>query len=130
MLQTSPSERSHEALRGKKILVLEDEPLIALDLSLALEAFGAQVSGAFTVAQAMKLVEDEPPDAAILDVNLGGERTCEPLAFQLREQGTPFILHSGDLDRNGELISRLGAPIVRKPALSQEVIETLLGVIS
>jgi len=50
------------------------------------------------------------------------------MATQLKERGIPFVLHSGDLDRHGELISSLEAEIVPKPAHHREVIAALCSV--
>ncbi len=113
------------ALKGHDILVVEDEPTIALDLQIALEDHGASVRTARTLARALERVEAQAPDAAILDVTLGQEKTCEPVARALQKLGVPFLLHSGDLDRQGELIHRLGAPVIAKPAANRELIERL-----
>jgi CheY-like chemotaxis protein len=77
-------------------LVVEDEFLIAMDLELLLERQGWRVLGpAATVAEALHLLEqgEEPPDAALLDVNLRGELVT-PVAERLRARGVPFVLAS------------------------------------
>ena len=59
------------SLRGARILVVEDEAFIALDLVMAIEDAGAIAVGpAATVAEALELISFDPPDGAILDVNL------------------------------------------------------------
>jgi DNA-binding response OmpR family regulator len=78
------------------VLLVEDEFLIALDLEWLLERHGWRVLGpAATVAQALRLLEqdEEPPDAALLDVNLRGELVT-PVAAALRARGVPFVLAS------------------------------------
>lgn len=114
-----------DALKGRDILVVEDEPLIALDLQITLEDSGASVRTARTLARALELVAQEAPDGAILDVTLGDSKTCEPVARELQRLGVPFLLHSGDLDRQGELIHRLGAPVIAKPASNSVLIGRL-----
>lgn len=58
-------------LKGARILVVEDEAFIALDLVMAIEDAGAIAVGpAATVAEALELISFDPPDGAILDVNL------------------------------------------------------------
>lgn len=106
------------------ILLVEDEPLILLDLEFAIEDLGGQFVSASSVAQALAAIERaEPPiDVAILDVNLGRGQTCEPVAKELRRLGIPFILHSGDLDRRDETIRSLGARIIAKPASAERVV--------
>ena len=103
------------------ILVLEDEPLILMELCFAVEDLGARAVAANTVEKAIAAVTDTPPDAAILDVNLGRGTTCEPVATLLQTQEIPFVIHSGDLVRQGELIARIDAEVIPKPAASNEV---------
>lgn len=106
------------------ILLLEDEPLILLDLEYAIEDLGAQFVSTSSVAQALAAIERADPaiDVAILDVNLGRGQTCAPVAEELRRCGIPFILHSGDLDRRDETIRNLGARIIAKPASADRVV--------
>ncbi len=80
---------------GLRVLVVEDEFLIALDLEQMLRRLGCHVIGPVpSVARALALLAGEPPDFAILDVNLGPERTA-PLAEALRARGVPFALSTG-----------------------------------
>lgn len=116
--------RSSAGLSGLSVLVLEDEVFVALELQALLEERGAEVAQAFTVAEALDALEAARIDAAVLDVRLGAE-TCEPVAACLRERGTPFLLHTGDLRGNGELVERIGAPVVPKPAGEGEVPDRL-----
>ncbi|MCQ0970501.1 hypothetical protein MLD63_08705 [Paracoccus sp. TK19116] len=74
----------------------------------------------------LSLAADGDFDAAILDVNLGRNMTCEPIAEALRERGVPFLLHTGDLQESGELVERIGAPIAQKPMAS----DRLIGMVS
>lgn len=113
---------------GITFLLLEDEPLILLDLEFAVEDIGGQFVSATHSAQALDYLARGDPaiDVAIIDVNLGRGETCEPVAEELQMRGIPFIIHSGDLDRRNETIRRLGARVVAKPANSQRVVETSL----
>ena len=84
-------------LAGKRLLVVEDEYVIASDLADTLEHAGAEVVGpAGTVASALKLVESEGGrlDGAVLDVNLRNERVFQ-VADALAARGVPFILTTG-----------------------------------
>ncbi len=82
----------HDAPR---ILVVEDEYLIALDLDAALRAAGYRVIGpASDVSAALELLKADRPDAAILDVNLAGQWGT-PVAEVLQAMSVPFILASG-----------------------------------
>lgn len=84
------------ALRGRRILVVEDDFLIAHDFCQALADQGAEAVGpAPNVARALALLTATAPlDAAILDINLGGELVY-PLAESLRRLGVPFVFASG-----------------------------------
>jgi CheY-like chemotaxis protein len=80
---------------GLRILVVEDEPVVAMYLEDMLEALGCQTIGpASRLADGLVLVESETFDAAILDINLGGERST-PIAEALRQRGVPFAFASG-----------------------------------
>lgn len=105
-------------------LLLEDEPLILLDLEFAVEDAGGQFVSTGCPAQALEFLAAANPaiDLAILDVNLGRGMTCEPVARELKARGVPFILHSGDLDRRNETIRNIGARVVAKPASTERVI--------
>ena len=79
----------------RSILIVEDEPLIAMMLEDFLEAMGHTIRGTCdTVGQALEAAERGGFDLAILDVNLKGESVW-PVATALRERGTPFVLASG-----------------------------------
>lgn len=105
------------------ILLVEDEPLILLDLEFAVEDSGCNFASAGCVAQALDYLEtDDTIDVAILDVSLARGETCVPVAKELKRRGIPFILHSGDLDRRNETIRSLGARLVAKPASSERVV--------
>jgi DNA-binding response OmpR family regulator len=81
-------------LAGRTVLVLEDEPLIALDIMTAFEQAGATVVPARTLAKARNIVEQGVLSAAVLDFGLG-DGDAEQLCRLLRERGIPCVLHSG-----------------------------------
>ena len=79
----------------RSILIVEDEPLIAMMLEDFLESLGHSISASCdSVDAAMAEVEKGGFDLAILDVNLKGESVW-PVATALRNRGTPFVLASG-----------------------------------
>jgi DNA-binding response OmpR family regulator len=98
------------------VLVVEDEPLIAMDLEILLQSNGWRVLGpAATVDQALRLLEGgEIPDVALLDANLGGEMVT-PVVEQLRAQGIPFVLASAYDGPHLAALGLGGAPQVGKP---------------
>lgn len=80
----------------KSILIVEDEPLIAMMLEDFLDMLGHQVAGtADSVGDALATVEQGGVDAAILDVNLRGGETSWPIADVLADEGIPFVLATG-----------------------------------
>lgn len=80
---------------GDRILVVEDEILIALDIQHALEDAGFEVVGPHeNVADSLRALEHVRPDAAILDVQLDGEDVF-PVAEMLHRAGIPIVFHSG-----------------------------------
>ena len=84
-----------DALKGRRILVVEDEYMIAQDMEHALERFGGEVVGPVaSVERALDLLGDGKVDLAVLDVNLGGTPVW-PVADALRETGVRFVLATG-----------------------------------
>ena len=83
-------------LAGRRILVVEDEFLLADDLHTELEDVGAIVLGpAGTIAEAFKIIENEQQiDGAVLDVNLGGDPVF-PAAETLIRRQVPFLFTTG-----------------------------------
>jgi CheY-like chemotaxis protein len=81
--------------RVQRVLVVEDETLVALDLEDLLLQMGHHVLGPATrVAEAVALARDADFDFAILDVNLAGSPSY-PVADILRERGIPFVFSTG-----------------------------------
>ena len=125
----APSPQSADGsvgvLEGARVLLVEDEVFIAVDLQHALEAMGADVVYARTAVMASAALREGAFDAAVLDVTLGSRDTCSDIAAALLARGTPFVLHSGDLDRQGEIVANIDAPIVPKPAEPDDVVRRL-----
>ncbi len=86
--------RTAAGLQGKRVLLVEDAALVSRDLSDYLESAGILVQPAASVSEALRFVAVEPPDAAVLDVNLNGELVF-PVAEALRERGVPFVFVTG-----------------------------------
>jgi DNA-binding LytR/AlgR family response regulator len=82
-------------LAGLRILIVEDEFLLAMELETLLQQRGCMVLGPVSsVGQALTVLDGEQPDVALLDVNLKGERAT-PVAAALHARGVPFILITG-----------------------------------
>jgi DNA-binding LytR/AlgR family response regulator len=84
-------------LRGRRLLVVEDDYMVAVELARSLEEMGAQVIGPVgSVKDALAMVEmaDARVDAAVLDINLHDERVY-PVADALAGRGVPFVFVTG-----------------------------------
>jgi two-component SAPR family response regulator len=99
-----------------KVLVVEDESLVALDIETMLEEMGCTVVASVPrLVKALELASRLDLDLAVLDINLAGE-VVYPLAFRLAERGIPFLFSTGysTADLPPELRDR---PILRKPVM-------------
>jgi len=102
-------------LRGCRILVVEDEYLLADDLARMLGKTGAEVLGPVpSVKEALVLIDEGPPiDGALLDVNLRGEKVFA-IADLLRERAIPFAFVTGyetwALPERFSTLPRMGKP--------------------
>jgi CheY-like chemotaxis protein len=89
------NEDNNEHLRGRRVLVVEDEYLLATDLAEHFQDLGVKVIGpAATLGDAIALVEANEIEGAVLDINIRGERVY-PVADLLIERQVPFVFTSG-----------------------------------
>ncbi|WP_103255601.1 response regulator [Tabrizicola aquatica] len=110
-------------LANRRILVVEDEFLIAAALCDMLEDASATVVGPATnVRDAMILLQEQEVDAAILDVNLNGAWS-DPIAEELRMRRIPFIFTTGY--GADERTTRFEARVVAKPYTWEEIDDQL-----
>ncbi|HUQ34755.1 MAG TPA: response regulator [Aestuariivirga sp.] len=107
-----------------KVLVVEDEAIIAMMLEDMLTDLGHEVAAtAGRLDQAMKLVAIQLFDFAILDVNLNGEETY-PLAARLKELGVPFIFSTG-YGATGLNKEWRAVPLLQKPFEVQSLADAI-----
>ncbi len=84
-----------ETLTGRKILIVEDESLVAMLLETILEDMGCTPVGpASNIDDGLRFAETEALDAALLDVNVAG-RHVFPVAQMLKDRGVPFVFSTG-----------------------------------
>lgn len=103
-------------LKGLVFLVVEDEPLIAMDIAMALEEQGAKVTTTATLTHAMLLADHDGIAAAIIDHSLrDGDSTG--LREKLNKRGIPFLVHSG--------FEIEGVPYLPKPATPTQLVDAL-----
>ena len=110
--------------KSHTILLLEDEPLILMDLEFAAQDRGCEVLSAANCSEALTAIEARGTaiDVAILDVSLAQGHSCFPVASALDQRRIPYLLHSGDLDRHDERIRQLKAELIAKPAAAERVV--------
>lgn len=120
-----PSPRPEDLLRGRTILILEDEFLIAADLEMTfLSDFEADVFLAPDIQTAQDLLKTQKIDCAILDMNVQGLCSA-PVAGLLTERGIPFLFATGYGSEKLAAPSFAGVPILHKPYTPAEVIAVL-----
>lgn len=98
----------------KRILLVEDEPLISIDIEMTLDQFGHEVFAVSTVAEALERVEAGGVDLAILDYHLKEADTTE-VAARLRQVDVPFIVCSGSVGLDALDRAFPGASFLAKP---------------
>lgn len=118
-----------QGLRGSKILVVEDEFLVASLIQDILETAGCIVSGPIPrLAEAMDAARVEPCDAAVLDINLGGHRVF-PVAEVLSRRQIPFAFVTG-YSADSLPGEHQGRPTIRKPFRNAELLNTVSGLVN
>lgn len=112
----------------KVVLILEDDALIALDLEDRVRSMGFDVIGpAGSLEEATALIENQTPDAALLDGNINGKSSVD-FAALLSERGVPIIFCTG-YDKIAGLPDALkSAPTLCKP-ISDDALEKVLRAI-
>ncbi len=101
-------------LDGLKVLVVEDETIVAMLLEQMLEELNCEVAGvAGQVSTATELAKSVEADVAILDMNLAGQKV-DPVARALAERHVPFVFASG-YGEDGLTPEWRGRPVLPKP---------------
>jgi DNA-binding response OmpR family regulator len=115
--------RSTYPLNGRVILLVEDDPLIALELVDLCKSAGAQVISARSLGEAAATIGLANISAAVLDYRLG-DKEVEPLYEVLRERKIPFFFYSG----YGDLQSRYpNSVVVQKPASGAMLLDAIIA---
>lgn len=98
----------------KSVLIVEDDPLVAIMLEGYLDAIGRQTAGcAQDAASALACIADLSFDAAIVDVHLASGETSEPVAAVLKAANIPFVVTTGSGIISDPAYG--GAPLLAKP---------------
>lgn len=114
---------SRTNLEGCTILLVEDEPLIAMDIADELMMQGAQVHNVASVDDARAILDEATVSAAVLDYRLA-DGTADELCERLTDMGIPFVIYSGYTEVEGAC-SKWG--IVRKPAAPSALVGMIIA---
>jgi DNA-binding NtrC family response regulator len=113
-----------DLLQGLRVLIVEDEVMIASFLEDALTDFGCEVIGpALNLEDALRLAREAVIDGAGLDINIAGEKVY-PVADVLAERGLPFVYMTG-YGRAGLRASDRGRPVLQKPYNLDRLVEIM-----
>jgi DNA-binding response OmpR family regulator len=115
---------SVSALRGRVVLIVEDEPLVALDIAEEVSAHGAHSLIVSTVQEALGALKRVKCAAAIVDQVFGAEDATE--VFRVLEKlQTPFVIYSG----YDEIDAWDGMPVIRKPAVRDHLMQAVIDLV-
>lgn len=120
-----PEPQATRALQGVRVLAVEDNFLVMLELTTMLRDAGATVRSCGTVAQALSTTESESFAAAVLDVRVGLDSVA-PVAQKLTALGTPFVFYTGRLADDPTMAQWPKVGVVAKPAPPSILIKALV----
>lgn len=112
-----------------RLMICEDEALLAIDLQMALEAAGAEICAmASSRAEALAILEQTDPDLVLLDVELS-DGACVDVAERLIERGVPFLIVTG-FDGPGQAPPAFArSPWLLKPVNEAELVSAVAGML-
>jgi DNA-binding response OmpR family regulator len=124
------SMNDNDPLSGVRVLVVEDDSLLAMDLEDTLVDAGALVVGVCqTLDEAMARANVDDFAVAVLDFTLGSD-TASPVARQLVRQGVPFVFYTGKSRREPSLAEWRACPILEKPSSPRALVSALRTALS
>ena len=117
------------SLNGLRVLVVEDEALVAMEIEAVVADLGCAVVGPVAnLRDALRLIEEQDLDGALIDINLQGEHAY-PAAEALLARGVPFVFLTGYSGLPAPPAALQGAPEVRKPFAPRALAATVRQVI-
>jgi CheY-like chemotaxis protein len=121
------TDQRYSKLKGRNILIVEDEVLVAMMMEDILLEQGCTPRVAGEQKEALACLDGGQFDAAILDVNLNGAASF-PIAEALKSRGVPFVFSTGYDER----VLREGfgeQPVIRKPFLPDKLLDVLCDLV-
>lgn len=118
----------HRRLAGRLILLVEDEPLIALDVEKALRGAGARVVTAGYLESGLYTTVHPNLAAAVVDLHLG-DGSGTTICRELQRFGVPFVIHTG-YPHMLTAAEWPGVAIISKPAPAEEIVSALAGMLN
>ena len=124
------STHDSDLLSGVRVLVVEDDPVLAMDLDATLVGAGAVVVDLCrTLDEAMKRADAGDFAVAVLDFGLGSE-TVSPVARRLANRGVPFVLYTGKSRHEPSMAEWRDCSIVQKPASTRALVSAVRTVLA
>ena len=125
MQEASISLDEGAVLNGLRVLVVEDEALLLMELEAVLLDAGAEIAGLCrSVDDALRIVAAGGVDVAILDFGLGKE-TAAPIAERLKADGTPFCFYTGQVATDPRLHPWSECVILQKPSQPRAIVQAM-----
>jgi CheY-like chemotaxis protein len=109
-------------LQGQKILIVEEQALVALDLQMALERAGAEVAVTRTTAEALGRISEFEFTAGIIDWRPQSD-THRVVARALKQRNVPFLFYATNPPEDVTTVR--GAPILLKPSSPENIVQAL-----
>jgi DNA-binding response OmpR family regulator len=128
-MRPTPNSSDRSVLSGRRVLIVEDEPLLAFEYSDELEDAGARPHIALSIAEADALIAEGLPDVAVLDVNIGAD-TVWPVASLLTSHGVPYVIVTGYSFSTNVPVGVVPAMCLEKPVGAHAVVDQLAALLS
>lgn len=122
------SSAPRATLEGMRILTVEDEFVVLLELATVLRNAGAAVRTCATVKEALSSTQTEQFDVAVLDVRVGRD-SIDAVAQKLSELGTPFVFYTGQVTSDGALARWPEVRVISKPARPSAIVTAVMSAI-
>jgi DNA-binding NtrC family response regulator len=124
-MQPQARVSNDRTLEGLRLLVVEDDAILLMDLEQILQSAGAEIVLCRSVADALAALAENRIAAAVLDFRIGQE-TIVPVARQLSQRGTPFVFYTGQLTGDLALAEWRRCAVVIKPAPARKIVAAVV----